>query len=513
MRLMLHTFKKDARRLWPAAAATWVMLAVLASADRWRADWIPSPMEGWMNLLLTLAWVCLAALAVLEEPLVGDRNFWTTRPHRWPALLVAKLVFVVLAIHLPSLLADIFVLTARGFSPSAHLGGLLWKQMLFFGTVTVPSIALASLVRNFTNFIIAAFAIAAGIAILNGGFQRFPEFRGQESQVRHLAVRILLATAALAVIWIQYARRRVIPARALAIAAALAAASLSAWFPVRAEYALGGRGSQEIPRIALRDAPLDPAVTGGRFIGAQLAVLLPIAVAPGGGGELFHIPFVEVEIVAPGGTRLQSTSPSPNRPFEKIDLMAYPFSTSRDRSPDWLVLRFSGAAWERVKNARVRVRGTAAFEFYRRGETAILPAHGSANVVDLGRCTALTVDDRYSEELLKVLCESPRELPVALITLRHEPSGREWREGLNSAITYSPGPHETWLSPMHRGQSFFRLTNSATFVPGSLWLVPIDYLSSARVEITPEIVLGHALAGFDFGEVTLASWLVRARSE
>ena len=29
MRLMLHTFKKDVRRLWPAAAATWVMLAAL----------------------------------------------------------------------------------------------------------------------------------------------------------------------------------------------------------------------------------------------------------------------------------------------------------------------------------------------------------------------------------------------------------------------------------------------------------------------------------------------------
>ena len=170
MRLMLLTFKKDARRLWPAAAATWVMLAALADADRWRADWIPSPMEGWMNLLLTMAWVCLAALAVLEEPLVGDRNFWTTRPHRWPALLAAKLVFVVLAIHLPSLLADLFVLTARGFSPAAYSGDLLLKQVLFFGAVTLPSIALASLVRNFTHFIIAVFTIAAGIAILTAEF-------------------------------------------------------------------------------------------------------------------------------------------------------------------------------------------------------------------------------------------------------------------------------------------------------------------------------------------------------
>ncbi|HEY6370301.1 MAG TPA: hypothetical protein VIX37_06960, partial [Candidatus Sulfotelmatobacter sp.] len=68
--------------------------------------------------------------------------------------------------------------------------------------------------------------------------------------------------------------------------------------------------------------------------------------------------------------------------------------------------------------------------------------------------------------------------------------------------------HETWLSPLHRGQSFSRLTRSATSVPGSQWLVPMSYLSSARVEITPEIVSGRALAGFDFGEVKLASWLV-----
>ena len=508
MRLMLHTFKKDVRRLWPGAAVTWVMLAALANADRWRADWIPSPMEGWMNLLLTMAWICLAALAVLEEPLVGERNFWTTRPHPWAALLVAKLVFVVLSIHLASLLADVFVLTARGFSPFDHFGDLLWKQTLFFGTVTLPSIALASLVRNFTNFIMVAFTVVVGIAILNGGFQRFPELRGQESDVRYGAVRILLATAALAVIWIQYARRRAIPARVMAIAAALSAASLSAWLPARAEYAMRGKGLQEAPRIALRDAPSDQAAIGARFVGTQPTVLLPIAIAPGERGSLFHTPMIDVEIIAPDGTRLQSIRPSPNRPFEKIGLMAYLFSTSRDRVPDWLALRFSGAAWERVKNARVRVRGTVAFEFYRRGKTTLLPMQGSGSVANLGRCTTLGVSDRFSEEMLKVLCESPRELPAASIVLRHEPSGREWREGLNSAVTYSPGPHETWLSPLHRGQSFFRLTNSVTSVPGSQWLVPISYLSSARVEITPEIVTGHALTDFDLGEATLVSWLV-----
>src|ERR1051325_11172444 len=188
MRLMLHTFLKDARRLWPAVAVSWVMLCVVTNADRWRADWMPGPMEGWMTLLLSMAWACLAALAVQEEPLVGDRNFWTTRPHRWPALLAAKLLFVLLAIHVPMFVANVYVLAARGFSPSPYLGELLSKQLLFLGALTLPAIAIASVVRNFAQFVIAVFGIAAGIAILNGTFQGERFYRWEPSEVRHAIV-------------------------------------------------------------------------------------------------------------------------------------------------------------------------------------------------------------------------------------------------------------------------------------------------------------------------------------
>jgi hypothetical protein len=390
-----------------------------------------------------MAWAMLAALAVLEEPLVGERNFWTTRPHPWPALLASKLVFVLVTIHLPLLLADLYVLAARGFSPANALGPILWKQLLFFGAVTLPSIALASLLRNFTHFVIAVFAIAAGIAILNDGFQRFPDFPRLEINLTHAAIRMLLAAAALAVIWTQYARRRVIPARVTAIAAMLAAASLSAWLPARASYAFIGSSSPETPRISLRSSPTVPSPsTLARFGGAQTVALLPIAIAAAPAGH-FRIPFVEVEIVLPDRARLRSAVPSPNRPFERIDFTAYAFCNP----PDWLALRFSGQAWERVRNARVRIHGTAAFDFCRPGETAVLFPDGSADIPGMGRCTAMTVDDRYGEQILKVFCESPRNLPAASIALRHEPSGREWRLGLNSASTYSPGPHETWLSP------------------------------------------------------------------
>jgi hypothetical protein len=123
--------------------------------ERWRVLSYEVAGESYLTLLTTMAWACLVALAVLEEPLVGDRNFWTTRPHRWPALLGAKLLFAALLIHLPSFLAGMFALAGRGFSPAACFGPLLWKQILFVGAITLPAIALASLVRSFTHFIIA----------------------------------------------------------------------------------------------------------------------------------------------------------------------------------------------------------------------------------------------------------------------------------------------------------------------------------------------------------------------
>jgi len=67
-------------------------------------------------------------------------------------------------------------------------------------------------------------------------------------------------------------------------------------------------------------------------------------------------------------------------------------------------------------------------------------------------------------------------------------------------MTFSPGPHDTWLSPLQRGQTFFRLTNTT---PGSQWEMPREYVAGARVAITPEVVTGHALTNFEFNGVTL----------
>jgi hypothetical protein len=178
---------------------------------------------------------------------------------------------------------------------------------------------------------------------------------------------------------------------------------------------------------------------------------------------------------------------------------------------NWLNLRFSQQAWERVKNARVRVRGAVAFDIVRRGQAVGLSLQEPTDASGVGRCSAAQVEDPYSRNMFKIFCESPREIPAAYVTLRHAASGREWVQHLNSSRTYRQGPDATWLSPLNRAQTFFHMTDSSESDPGSRWLLPVSFLPSSRLEITSEYITGRTLATFDFGEVSLASWYVRPR--
>jgi hypothetical protein len=175
-----------------------------------------------------------------------------------------------------------------------------------------------------------------------------------------------------------------------------------------------------------------------------------------------------------------------------------------------LMLRFTPAEWERVKDARVDIIGSVGVRLYRLGQTTNMPTTGSRDVPDLGRCTASIVEDRSSESVFKLLCESPRELPVANVRLTHGPSGREWKQGIHSVITYySSGPYQTWFSPLNRGQAHFRLADQIPTYPGTQYLVPTEYLATAQLHITPEIPTGVALAHFQFQNLTIADYLIR----
>jgi len=339
MKLVLHTFKKDVRRLRPAVVVSLALLAMLASADRWRLDTMVGAAEGWLNLVLPLAWACLIALAVLEEPLAGDRHFWLTRPHRWPALLAAKFIFALLFVHLPSLIADAYILAAHGFSPFMALPQLLWKQLALAAFLTLPAMAVSALIRSFTQFMMWVFALAgATVFTYVNATSRHPYTTVRPDDfLRVDLAAFLLATGAIAILWFQYRRRRAFIGRAVGIATVVLAGALAGLVPASA----GSRARALLHPIrtplALRMAPPSswrpPFVTGSAIMPAAA---LPVALTglPAGsglpGGAEYHVSGLIVTVVAPDGARYRSTAFSMDNQFEKLRLDAalvpFPYS-------------------------------------------------------------------------------------------------------------------------------------------------------------------------------------------
>lgn len=105
MEQIWHIFKKDLRRLWPQVLATLILLAWFAFMDGRRSDAVLPAAEGWLNLLLPFTWIYLLGLFIVEDPLVGDRQFWVTTPCSWRSLFGAKALFALAFVHIPFFVA------------------------------------------------------------------------------------------------------------------------------------------------------------------------------------------------------------------------------------------------------------------------------------------------------------------------------------------------------------------------------------------------------------------------
>ena len=235
---------------------------------------------------------------------------------------------------------------------------------------------------------------------------------------------------------------------------------------------------------------------------------LPISVDGDRKADLYFYPQLDLEIETPSGSVVRSPQRDHYQMGQKIDLTAQLLPQRA-----MLQLNFSETAWNQVRNVPVRIRGDAPFHFYRRGNSTPLAVGGSAIVPGVGRCTASAPDNLYAPGThapgtLRVFCESVSQIPPTELKVRLDPVDRDITYMLNSSMPYAPGPHENWLSPINRAQAFFPVK---TFLrPEEQRQISDDRLFAAKVEITPELPAGDALATFDFPNVALSRWLVQA---
>jgi hypothetical protein len=225
----LRIFRKDARRLWPAALVYVAVTALAATRWPWSQDSL------WRSLPLLLAplacWV-LAVTLIHEERLIGDEQYWLTRPYSWKDLVAAKALFLVVFVNLPLLICQVAAVAAAGLSPWEWLPALLWRQVFFSIFFIMPAVALAAVTRNLgqvvlTGVVIGVILITAGPA-LSGS--HYPDWGGFD-WIRNCGAALVMAAGTAAAVVLQYTRRRTALARGI-VAGTLALAAVTAYAPV-----------------------------------------------------------------------------------------------------------------------------------------------------------------------------------------------------------------------------------------------------------------------------------------
>jgi hypothetical protein len=225
MNQVLNIFRKDTRRFWPEILLSVVLTFAYAAAspNSWKAFHDQNVQQrmmmitGALTFLMMTGWWLLIARVVHAETLVGDRQFWITRPYEWEKLLAAKVLFVAAWIGVPYLLAQFLVRAEAGFSPIANAPILLLNLLMMSTAFLLPLFSVATVTANFARLtltLLACLAILIGYTFLTNGIPH--GYIASNPYPNRVLYPLLFCGCAVAIA-LEYATRRVWASRAMLI--------------------------------------------------------------------------------------------------------------------------------------------------------------------------------------------------------------------------------------------------------------------------------------------------------
>jgi hypothetical protein len=446
---VFHIFRKDVLHHWPeillsfAAIGTYAWrksLELAAWPHPWNND---GPLLPLASVLVPVAWVLIVVRVTQGESLVGDRQFWVTRPYGWGNLLLAKVLFILVFVNIPLFLLQSFLLAAGGFSWTAHLSGLLWLQLLWWVFIILPVLTLATVTAGLGQFALTVLGGLVTIILATALLQKVhvPGASIAGTLPAGLGGLILLATSLGVVVW-QFARRHAVESRAVIIGALALLPILVFIAPYRMiiahRYPPAAPGQQLPVQIAFNPAPLTSR-EGGHPEKNKVHILIPLLVSGVEGGTVVDSAGMMETIQASGGVQWNSG-------WHGAGLRIRPgFKNSN------LDIALDKDFFERVKSTLVDLRITLAMESSHARESArlvveddVFPSPGQ------GRCSYTTSGAGG------MWCTFPLTTPFLLVRTKSDditcPAGKHpLPAGMilyNSAGEGSDGPAEFGLNPI-----------------------------------------------------------------
>ena len=245
MKQTLHLIRKDLRQFWLETLMSVFVVFAAAFTDcyLWMADPNDSMPFAWrvahdplrllayaFVILMPVSWWLLIERIVHAETLIGDKQFWITRPIDWKSLLSAKLLFLLVFLYLPFTIAQCIELNRAGFPILPNLPGLLFLLILVTGILVVPTLTLAVLTRNFTRSLLTLLGLLLAVAALAYVANKFDSNSVSTPYSDRFSIPILLVVAGFAILF-QYARRKTWLARGILLPLPLVIALIAIFMP------------------------------------------------------------------------------------------------------------------------------------------------------------------------------------------------------------------------------------------------------------------------------------------
>ncbi len=543
-----HILRKDLALLWPivllGALAQWALFALVFAMDAFPQQPYLRPFAQLGTFAVFLAIVFIVALGVQQEPIPGTRQDWLVRPIRRRDLLIAKLLFVLLAVHLPMLIGDAVQVLAHGFSFGEAVSAALARSLLIFVTVSLPALAFAAMTRTVGQFVAAGIGYFIAIAAVTLLLSLAARLAGQEQATNPLfwtgvawipqtAGRIVMTGGAAAALLLLYLRRRVALAWGVFPALALLAAftTLMPWEwifavqqtaqaapagppvtvafdPASPRYRPAPGESADIyapgagqVQLRGREAGDVPAETRARAAQGDVALYLPLRIR---GLQAGDRPWVDRAVL-----RLKDAGGQVVFEGRGDDLKLDRTASGPGGALVYEAVRIPGLVFQQAKDRPLTVEIDVSLTVLSPQPVQTIAALGAdQRLPRLGRCTSGRDSDGDEIELR---CLTPASPPSCLAAALDDPAtGRRNPDVLICAPNYAP--YATRSFP----DAFSRFEVEAPFRDrlglGSYPVGP-EQLGRARVVLTRYEASDHLVRQVAAGSVRLADWTASATGQ
>ncbi|MGB2627936.1 MAG: hypothetical protein WAK20_14205 [Candidatus Acidiferrum sp.] len=308
MNQIIYIFRKDVRQHWYVIVLSLASVAAYVRNDprSWGPEGIRATNYSWLlPLLVVIGWMILIVRAIQGESLVGNCQFWITRPYEWKKLLAAKALFFIAFINVPLFILQFVLLRMAGFAPTSYIKSLLWMQFLWVLILILPITTLATVTSTFGQAVLVVVGIPLCLILLESIPRMFPHRRLPFGVpvLQSLEGYVVVVACLFVVIW-QYARRGTLQSRLLLLVMAAVFLFVIPLVPHNGfapDLYPSPAAGQSLPVQLAFDANRQTAEEDKAFWIDKVGIRIPLLFSGSAENPAARVDGTMVEIEAPGG--------------------------------------------------------------------------------------------------------------------------------------------------------------------------------------------------------------------